>query len=316
MRNKLINSCHVEGLAYEHKLEIKTTGQNSKVPGTKFISGDLSIATDDECLNIVKVHFTYVTPTFGKENKVNKTYGVLEDIIEEKIGCVVDVGTENAGKIRIDTAIGLNEFPNYKEKDTPMIVVKRNEGGFVHQVTSSLCKPEDRATFNTDFLITGTNRIEANEERNTPEKLIVKGYVFNFRGEILPVEFSALNPKAMDYFEGLDASPNMPVFTRVQGVQISRTIMRQITEENAFGEAKVREVPSSQKDFVITWALPEPYGWDTEDSILASELAEKMSQREIHLAEVRQRNDDYRASQGNAIGEAATSNIATGEYNF
>lgn len=312
---KVINQCHVEGLAYEHKLDIKTSGPNSKNPGVQFINGELSIATDDDTLNIVKVHFSYVTPTFGKDNKVNATFGVLKDIIDGKIGCIMDVGKENAGKLRIDTAIGLNEFPNYREEGAPMIVTKRNEGGFVHQV-NVLCKPEDRATFNTDILITGTNRVEANEERDLPEKLIVRGYIFDFRGAILPVEFSALNPRAMDYFEGLEATPNMPVFTRVQGSQISRTVMRKITEENAFGEARVREVPNSQKDFVITWALPEPYGWDTEDSILASELADKMTQREIHLAEVRKRNDDYRASQGNAIGAVPAANVASGDYDF
>ncbi len=303
------NECHLEGYVYEHNLKERVSGPNSKTPGAQFIAGDLSIATDDDMMNVIKVYFKYVTP-LTKKGQANQTYNVLSNIISGKIGSVMEVGKENAGLVRVDTSVGLNEFPDYKQEGAPMIAAKCNEGGFVHQI-AKLGEPKTRATFNTDILITGTTRIEANEERDTPEKVIIKGYVFNFRGEILPVEFAALNPRAMDYFEGLEASPKEPVFTRVQGEQVSKTVTRKITEENAFGEALVKEVPRSQKDFIVNWALPEVYGWDTEDSILASELAEKMSEREIHLAEIRKRSDDYRASKNNAIG-TATSAVTTG----
>ena len=56
---KMTNESHIEGLLYEHKLELKVSGPNSKAPGTQFINGSISIATDDACLNIVDVHFTY-----------------------------------------------------------------------------------------------------------------------------------------------------------------------------------------------------------------------------------------------------------------
>ena len=58
---KCINTTHIEGLLYEHKLELKESGPNSKNPGTKFISGTVDIATDDAGITIVPVHFTYVT---------------------------------------------------------------------------------------------------------------------------------------------------------------------------------------------------------------------------------------------------------------
>ena len=58
---KLKNETHIEGYLYEHALEKKQTGPNSKNPGTDFIAGTISIATDEACLNIVPVHFTYVT---------------------------------------------------------------------------------------------------------------------------------------------------------------------------------------------------------------------------------------------------------------
>lgn len=106
MSKKMKNESHVEGYVYEHKLEMKESGPNSKNPGTEFISGTLSVATDDEMLNVVQVHFTYVTAVTAK-GKPNNTFNVLQSIIDGKIGSVMEHGKENAGKVRIDTAIGL-----------------------------------------------------------------------------------------------------------------------------------------------------------------------------------------------------------------
>ena len=42
MSKKMKNESHVEGYVYEHKLEMKESGPNSKNPGTEFISGTLA----------------------------------------------------------------------------------------------------------------------------------------------------------------------------------------------------------------------------------------------------------------------------------
>ena len=64
----VVNKSHIEGYIYEHTLESKVSGPNSKNPGTEFISGNLSVATDEAILNIVTVHFSYVTPTTKNGN--------------------------------------------------------------------------------------------------------------------------------------------------------------------------------------------------------------------------------------------------------
>lgn len=319
MAKKMKNESHIEGYVYEHKLEMKESGPNSKNPGTEFINGSLSVATDDEMLNVVQVHFTYVTAVTAK-GKPNNTFNVLQSIIDGKIGSVMEHGKENAGKVRIDSAIGLNEFYSDRNGKTELVSVRRNEGGFVHQV-QELGDPKTRATFNTDMVITNVRRIEADDEKQTPEKVIVKGCVFDFRNALLPVEFSVYAPyapaKALDYFESLGASTNSPVFTRVQGVQVSRTVVRRTEEESAFGESVVKETKSSQRDFVINWAQPEVYEWDGEDTLLASEFSEMIAAREVYLADVKKRQDEYQASKGNAAaGGAKTATPAKGEYNF
>lgn len=311
----MINSTHIEGYVYEHKLELKISGANSKNPGTEFINGTLSIATDENCINIVPVHFTYVTEMTASK-KPNATYTVLKAIIEGKIGSVMEHGKENAGKVRIDSsAIDLNEWYDTRSSEPTLISQKRNEGGFVHQ-TSELCKPEERATFNTDILITKTKRIEADEERATPEKVTVTGYIFNFREDILPVEFSVLGPAgALDYFENIGATEKTPVFTRVQGKQVSQTLVRTIEEEGAWGDILVKEVKNSYRDFVINWAFKDGYAWDDESTILASELAEKMSARELHLAEIKQRQDEYQANKNNALAQNSATSASTAKNN-
>lgn len=300
------NSVHVEGYVYDHKLESRVTGPKSKNPGTPFIMGDLSVATDEEMLNVVRIHFSYATPVTAK-GKPNNTYNVLQSIIDGKIGNAMEHGKENAGKVRIDTTIGLNEWPN---DDGTMVCVKRNEGGFVHQVTELNPDESKRSTFNADMVITGATRYEADEERGIPERVVVKGCVFDFRGAMLPVDFSVYEPyapaAALDYFESLDASSSNPIFTRVQGVEISKTVVRKTTEESAFGAPIVKETRSSQRDFVINWAQPELYAWDDESTLLASEFSQKIQDRELHLAEVRKRREDYLANRDNVSAFTTT----------
>lgn len=310
----MINRTHIEGLLYEHALELRTSGPNSKNPGTEFIMGTVSLATDDAQVNVVPVHFTYVTATTAKGG-ANATFGVLKDIIDGKLATVMAGGADNAAKLRIDSAIGLNEFYTDRNGKEELVSAKRNEGGFVHTCAQLAEDEKTRNTFETDIVITGVKRIEADEEKKTPEKCIVKGAIFDFRKSLMPVEFSVLNENAMAYFEGLEASSKNPVFTKVKGRQVSETITRTITEESAFGEASVREVKSSRKDFVITWAQKEPYVWDDEETITAAEMTDAMSARQTYLATVKQRQDEYKASKqgGNAT---ANKPAAEGGYDF
>lgn len=297
MRN-MTNNTHIAGALYQHDLVIKVTGENSKNPGTEFISGNIEIVTDDAGVNIVPVHFTYVTATTSK-GKPNDTFNTLKNIINGVYKSVMEHGAENASKFRIDSAIGLNEFYSDRSGKEELVSVKRNEGGFVHHVPALDEAEENRNTFDCDIVITQVVHVEADEEKKTPEKAIIKGAIFNFRKELLPVEFSVLNPRAIAYFEDLGATTKSPVFTRIKGRQISESITRTITEESAFGEPSVREYKSTRKDFVVTWANKEEYIWDDESTILASELREAMTNREVTLAEMKKRREDYKANKDN-----------------
>lgn len=312
MGKKLINSTHIEGLLYQHSLELKTSGENSKNPGTEYITGNIEIATDGNIVNIVPVHFTYVTATTAK-GKSNDTFTALKNIIDKVYKSCMEHGKDNATKFRIDSAIGLNEFYSDRNGQEELISVKRNEGGFLH-VTPTL-EPEEskRNRFDVDMLITGARHIEPDEEKKITEKVIVKGAIFNFRGDIMPVEFSATDPRAMAYFEGLEASSKNPIFTRIKGAQISESVKTTVTANSAFGAPDVKEYTNIKKDFVIDWAAEEPYEWDTEETLTAATVETAMKNRELALAEMKKRADDYKASKGNAISSTAP---ASGGFNF
>ena len=310
MKKTMENVTHIEGILYEHNLESKVSGPNSKTPGTPFISGTISIATDDALTNIVQVHFTYVTPTTSK-GSANATYTLLQNIIDGLVGTYMKDGADKAAKLRVDSAIGLNEFYSDRNGKSELVSTKRNEGGFVH-LTNTLAEDEKvRNTFKCDMVITGVTHIDGDEEKKLPEKVIVKGAIFDFRKALLPVEFSATNPGAMAYYEGLGASNSEPVFTKVWGRQVSETIVREIREESAFGEDNVREVQTTRKDFVITGGAKDPYPWDDEEFLTAKELTDAMTQRETYLATIKQRQDEYKAAKNASIAAPAP-----GGFNF
>lgn len=325
MKARLINSTRIEGILYQHNLELKVSGPNSKKPGTEFISGTIDVATNDKKTNIVPVHFTYVTAVTAN-GKENATFTTLKNIIDGKIGCYTDpeVG-DNAAKLRIDSAIGLNEFYSDRSGAEELVSVKRNEGGFVHVAQSISENENQRSTFETDIVIVGVREKDAVEDDSgnviTPAKAIIDGRIFNFRKDMMPVEFSAINPKAIDYFLGLDASPKTPVFTKVRGQIVSEQITRYIREESAFGDDSVREVQSSNRDYVVTWAASEPYEFGLEETITFEDLKAAAQARENTLAELKQRRDEYKASQGNAIGNTKAAKATPAapkneDYNF
>ena len=311
---KMINTTHIEGLVYDHKLEKKVSGKESKNPGTEFINGILNVATDDKGMNVVPVHFSYVTATTSKGG-TNNTYNALSRIIDENPS-VVKVGRDNAMKVRIDSAIGLNEF--YADlKDEKPVCAKRNEGGFVHIVNELDEDEKKRSYFETDMLITGVRDVEADPDRNLPAKVVVMGYAFDFRNALLPVEYSVLNENGMKYFQKLDCSPASPTFTKVWGRQVSQTIKTEITEESAFGEASVRIRETTNRDFVITGTSKVPYMWDDESTITAMEMKKALQDREIYLASVKKRQEDYQNSKSNgAAAKTAMANTAASGYNF
>lgn len=313
MKDRFINTVHVEGRVYQHDLKKKVTGQNSKNPGVEFITGNIEIATDNAMLNIVPVHYTYVTATTAKGTP-DPRWEILNNLVEGKLGTVMTSGTDNAIMVRIDSAVALNEFYSNRTGEMELVSNKRNEGGFIHLTTSLDDNEDKRCKFETDILATKFTRMEANEERNLPERGILSGYIFDFRNSILPVSYTILNNKAMDYFESLGITEKTPYFNKVWGKEVSETIKVKRTIEGMFA-TEVQEVERSYKDFVITNMNPEPYELG-EGVLTGAELMKLKADRETYLATIKQRQEDFEASRSNGNSAFAAPAASNGGFNF
>lgn len=319
---KPLNKEYIQGRVYEHDLAIKQVqNRESQNFGKDFIRGSLDIVTDDEGTNVVSVFFTYVSPLTSKQTK-NDTFYALKNIIENGKSVIVD-GFEAATKVKVDTALALNDFYTNKNGEDTLVSAKRSEGGFVHIVDKLTDKLGDRNKFEVDMLINGTKFVEADEEKHIEQDyLIVKGAVFNFKEEMLPVEFHCYNPAGIKYFESLDASSTNLVFTKVWGQILTRSISYEKVEESAFGEPVVKEYSRELKEWVIAGAAPEAYEiGDETNGITPEEIKQKMADREVYLAKEKQRTEEYRAQKANestpsgSFGAAGVT-AAQGGFNF
>ena len=311
MKKDFKNTESISGRLYQHNL-VKKTVQNkdSKNYGTEFISGTVDIAVDEDGLNVIPIHYTYVTAVTNS-GKTNVTYGVLDNIINGAKTWITD-GKDAALKVRANTALGLNDFYNNNDE---LVSAKRNEGGFLN-VINELPPENERATFDFDIVITSATRVES-EDDNTEDFVRVKGGIFNFRKDLLPLEIVCRDEQGMNYFESIEASPANPVFTEVRGNVVSNTITREIEEESAFGSASVRTVKRTVREWQITWARPTEYGFGEEDTITAEELKKAMQDRQVFLAEVKKRADDYKASKtAEAAAPKAQAGVPEGGFDF
>ena len=309
------NSERIEGRIYQHDLTVKQVqNQSSDNFGKDFIAGNIEVATDEECLNVIKVHFTYVTPT-SKSGSENRTYSVLKKIIDDN-KTIVTVGKDDAMKVRIDTALALNDFYNQNDE---LVSAKTNEGGFV-TIINELGEEKERNTFSADMVITGTNHVDADPEKNIEEHVLVRGAIFNFRNDLLPMEFTVKSAEGMKYFEDLGATNAEPVYTKVWGRIESKTTTTTQEVESAFGEAAVRTYKNVSKDWVITGTAKALYDFGDENVLTAEELTKAAQNREVYLADVKKRAEEYKASKAASTpapaAQAATTATKTAGFSF
>lgn len=312
---KNINTEHIEGRIYQHDLAVKTVQNNASANfGKEFISGTLDIATDEEGCNVLTVHFTYVTETTKNGGK-NSTFVALQKIINEGKAWITD-GKDAATKVKVDTALALNDF--YAQDDS-LVSVKTNEGGFVTLV-NELCDVSERNTFQADMVITAVVKTEVDEEKNIKEPFVtLRGAIFNFRNDLLPIDFVVRNEAGMKYFENLEVTNASPVYTKVWGKITCNTSTIERTEESAFGEAAVKTYERKTKEWVVTGTAKLPYEFGDEQVLTVDELTKALQNREVYLADKKKANDEYKASRASTTPAVASSPIPTaakGTFNF
>lgn len=290
MKAKMTNTMSVRGYVFSHNLQKRV----SKKTGEDFISGTLNIATDDTAVNVVPVNFAYVTPTYRNGN-ANATYQLLESIINGESKTFENAGT-NATRVRIDGDIEVNDWIT---RDGELASPKRMRGGFIHELRPDEAIGNAPVRFEADMLIqTAASR----ESSDGSEYLELKGFVFNYRNDVLPVTLSSSGKAGMDFFEAQDISPSTPYFGKVWGTIQTNTVVTQAetdASEVGFGAPAVQTSTRTFRSWEVTGANVN-LGMD-ESTITEEELKAALVKRENDLAEVRKR---WEERQGNASSNA------------
>lgn len=302
---KMINKSHIEGLLYESTLEERVAGENAANPGAKYISGKVSVQVAEDNVITIDVFESEIT----KKKTANQKYPTLKTLMAAP--SVVNGGADNAVKVRIDSALALNDW--YRP-DGELVSSIRNFNGFIHIVTDKI---NPSSTFEVDMLIvSSTDEMQKNADGDMEPtgSLVLNGYIFDYANKILPVRLLVENKEGVKYFRDLENN----TFTRVWGNMITQTIKTTQVEKSAFGADKVVEYVNTRKKYVVTGVAAEPYDFGDESVLSVAEVKEALANREIYLADLKTRSEQARKKSGTTTGSApiAKENAAGAKFDF
>ena len=282
-KQNFINNVSVRGYVFSHTLQERDSTRN---PGEKIIMGIVNVATDDDALNVVPVNFFVNEKT--KAGKTNATFTNLHQIIAEN-KTYEECGTD-AARVRIQGAIDVNDFYG---RDGQLVTGKRVRGSFLHFLNAGEAISSDKVpatSFEADVLLQAAVESESNDGS---DYVSLRGFAFNYRGDVLPVTFSVQSEGGKNFFLGEDISAANPYFGKVWGNIKSTVVVSEQEEDSAktaFGAPQVRETTRTFR----TWEVVGANVNDglSEDTITQAELAQKMNERNARLADLAARTQN------------------------
>lgn len=291
-KQNFINNVSVRGYVFSHTLQERDSTRN---PGEKIIMGIVNVATDDDALNVVPVNFFVNEKT--KAGKTNATFTNLHQIIAEN-KTYEECGTD-AARVRIQGAIDVNDFYG---RDGQLVTGKRVRGSFLHFLNAGEAISSDKVpatSFEADVLLQAAVESESNDGS---DYVSLRGFAFNYRGDVLPVTFSVQSEGGKNFFLGEDISAANPYFGKVWGNIKSTVVVSEQEEDStktAFGAPQVHETSRTFRTWEVVGAnVNEGLG---EDTITQAALTQKMGERNARLADLAARTQ----SQNNtATGRA------------
>lgn len=304
MREKFLNKTTVSGYIFNlegstdwDKLQHRVTGENSKNPGQDYISGVISIATDDEALNVVQVHFSFVTPEWGKTGKKNPNYDFLLDLIERQENGTLKTFEKyktDAEKITVTGDLSLNEFV---DKEDNFVSVKQLRGTFIGNMSA---RDTMGAFFDLEALV---SNVALREVEDGDDYMNISGYAFNFRNELLPIQLTVRVPGGIQFFENADISNKNPFLGKLSGQVVSNiiTVAKDESDLDGFGEAKPTTRSIRAWDVVSARKTME---FGEEDDLTLEEMKKLVADRAEHEAEVRKQIEERKAARGDGFDAA------------
>lgn len=312
---QMVNRVLLQGKVYDHSLKLRTVQREGENFGKEFINGTVSIATDDKNLNIVQVHYTYVTPLF-KSGKENRNFSILKRIMDKGESVVGAKDGVEPLLVKIESSIDCNDF--YPNGGDELVSAQRVSDGFISIVKALPDNARERNKFESDTLLIGATKHEVDPEKNVTEAYMeLRAAVFGYGGVLKPVRLVVKNPAAFSYFENLEPTTAKPALVNLWGRIENVTVKTEKTVESAFGEDKVETATHSVREWIVTGASKEPLPFGDEGVLTKDELVKLQADRETHLAEVKARAKEYaEQKKSSAPVNVAPAKIADGEFDF
>lgn len=307
MKDKNTNLVTVNGYVYSFGNEKTGLAERVSKKGAKYIGGDLLIAIDPECTNVISIHFNYVGEVFPNKGTVNPTYGVLASLLANGV-TAQSVRAENGDittvpYVSVRGSIGTND---YIGTDGQRHEPKRIEGGSVTR-TNPTSRPM-QATFKADMLVERVTRKEATEDNGwTDDRLEIAGCLWTFRNEMVPVVLDCRTPENFEVFEHV-IGDDLPYVSSIDGIIRNVSTVRQVVEQGAGTMVRV----STQRDYDRCWEVVyigqvNDYGSVvTEEDVVAARQA-----REVHWSEIEANRKEYMESQAQKAAPVAKSALDT-----
>ena len=312
---QMVNRVLLQGKVYDHSLKLRTVQREGENFGKEFINGTVSIATDDKNLNIVQVHYTYVTPLF-KNGKENRNFSILKRIMDKGESVVGAKDDVEPLLVKIESSIDCSDF--YPNGGDELVSAQRVSDGFISIVKALSDDPRERNKFESDTLLIGATKHEVDPEKNVTEAYMeLRAAVFGYGGVLKPVRLVVKNPAAFSYFENLEPTTAKPALVNLWGRIENVTVKTEKTVESAFGEDKVETATHSVREWIVTGASKEPLPFGDEGVLTKDELVKLQADRETHLAEVKARAKEYaEQKKSSAPVNTAPAKVADGEFDF
>ena len=275
-----LNEVFIEGILKEKTLELATINVQGKKADV--IRGELVISDKENSEHRVRVFANKLT----KEGKENSVYKGLKTVMDEYVSVAeaLKLGqtAEAADKVRITKGkIGLNEYytPNGELRSFPIVTTN-----FVNRVKDGTYNP--KAEFSLEFYFDNIlPEIKDNEETG---RLIVKGIVPVYGGEVIPLTFIVADEDAVNYIQ---TNYEKGKTGKVWGELVNTVEITKIVEQG-FGKAKEKIVTKIINELVITGGEEDQYNEDDERSYSTDLIKKAMAERDIKLDELLKNSKD------------------------
>lgn len=276
---KSYNQIDMRGKIYSHALEERDTGKGPAIMGT------VTLQVDEQGTTVEGRFYANQTYSSGSPNR---TYGVLEDLMNGEYKTVLDDGQEEADWLSMTGNIDVSYFKGRDGAAKSVDDLARSQkirGSFLNANK----KHEYKNRWNCDMYITKIDDVEADEERGIDRFVRVRGYVVDeFREMLNEVAFEAHSPAAMNYILGITASIDQPYAVKMWG---SRDVVTmKSVKKNAFDEDEINEYEVNK--WTITGMDPDAYPFGDESVMTVDNWKEFMGNLNNHKEEILEGNDD------------------------